>query len=326
VADPTTGGNVVTATDTTSTSTGTDNADVETGAASGGGSVTEERRSTLSPSVRFVLVTVIVLGALALWFLLYAALFSRMQEHSAQGRLYNKFRSELAQETSPIGAPIPPGQPVALIDAPHADISKLVVVEGTTSEIMRNGPGHLSDSPLPGQVGTSYIFGRSEMFGGPFGRITHLKRGDTVTVTTGQGVFPYRVQDVRHPGDPLPAPLASNGSRLTLVSSTSGGWRGGWAPDQVVYVDAVLAHGRASGLPAPVPSSVGHSSTAMQDDPKALVPLIFWLEGLIAAVVAALWSWRHWGRLQTWMVGLPLVLAMLWGATGALAAFLPNLV
>jgi sortase A len=316
----------VTATDTTPASTGTDNADPETDTTADSRSVTEDRRSTLSPSVRFALVAVIVLGALALWFLLYAAVFSRMQEHSAQGRLYNKFRSELAQETSPIGAPIPAGQPVALIDAPHAGISKLVVVEGTTSEILRNGPGHLSDSPLPGQVGTAYIFGRSEMFGGPFGSITHLGRGDTVTVTTGQGVFPYRVEDVRHPGDSLPAPLGSNGSRLTLVSSTSGGWRSGWAPDQVVYVDAVLAHGKASGLPAPVPSSVGRSSTAMQDDPKAVVPLIFWLEGLIAVAVAALWSWRHWGRLQTWMVGLPVILGMLWGATGALAAFLPNLV
>jgi sortase A len=284
------------------------------------------RSAVLPRSVRLTLLALSVLGALSVWFLFYATVLSGLQEHSDQGRLYDTFRSQLAQETSPIGAPIGAGRPVALIGAPAAGISNLVVVEGTTSEVLRSGPGHRSDSPLPGQVGTSYIYGRSLMFGAPFGRMSHFGAGDTITVTTGQGVFRYRVEDVRHPGDKLPRPLGPGGSRLTLVSSSSEGWRSGWAPDQVVYVDAAMVHGPTSGLPAPIPASVSPSSDAMQGDPNALVPLIFWLEGLAAAAVAVGWSWTRWGRLQTWMVGLPVVLGMLWGASGALSAFLPNLI
>jgi sortase A len=301
-------------------------ADTETSPASGAARRKKARPAPASRPVQVVVVALSVLGGLSLWFLLYATVLSGIQEHSDQGRLYDTFRARLAQETSPIGAPIDHGQPVALIDAPGAGISNLVVLEGTTSDVLRSGPGHLSDSPLPGQVGNSYIYGRSVMFGAPFANITDLKAGNTLRVTTGQGVFAYRVDDVRHAGDRLPRPLAPSASRITLVSSASEGWRSGWAPDQVVYMDATLAHGSASGLPAPIPSSVSLSSAAMQGDPKAIVALIFWLEGLAVVVVGFLWSWARWTRLQTWMVGLPVVLGMLWGTTGALSALIPNLI
>ena len=100
--------------------------------------------------------------------------------------------------------------------------------------------------------------------------------GDVVTVTTGEGVFRYRVEDVRHPGSRLPPALHAGNSRLTLVTSASGGWRSGWAPSYTVYVDALLA-GKAQPVPPGVPTTVSAASLPMHNDMSASVALLFWL-------------------------------------------------
>ena len=150
-----------------------------------------------------------VLAVLAVWFLLYGFVLSGVEQHVMQSRLYDEFRLELASETAPLAEPVQPGSPVAMINAPAAGIDNLIVVEGTTSRLLTSGPGHLSDTPLPGQAGTSVILGRSVTFGGPFGRITQMTPGDLVTVTTGEGVFRYRVDDILGPGSPPPPALGS---------------------------------------------------------------------------------------------------------------------
>jgi sortase A len=38
------------------------------------------------------------------------------------------------------------------------------------------------------------------------------------------------------------------------------------------------------------------------------------------------WAWLRWGRWQTWLVGLPLCLAVLWGISENALLLLPNLV
>lgn len=266
-----------------------------------------------------------ILTALALWFLMYAFVLTGLEEHGNQARLYDRFRVELAGETAPLGGPIKPGAPVALISARALGGHRLVVVEGTTSGLLRSGPGHLMNTPLPGQSGTSVVLGRSVTFGGPFRFISGLKRGDQLTATTGQGVFTYRVTDIRYPGDRGPMPLAAHESRLTLVSSVSSGWRSGWAPSRAVFVDAMLVRGTAQPSPAGRPSSVSAASRPMGDDQGGLLPLIVWLDGLVVAAAAAVWSWLRWGHRQTWMVGVPVFVALLWGTSGALTEFLPNL-
>ena len=264
------------------------------------------------------------LAVLAVWFLLYGLVLSGVEQHVMQSRLYDEFRLQLAEETTPLAEPVQAGSPVAIINAPSAGIHNLIVVEGTTSRLLMSGPGHLSDTPLPGQAGTSVILGRSVTFGAPFGRITQMTVGDVVTVTTGQGVFRYRVEDVRRPGSPLPPTLDAGGSRLTLVTSASGGWRSGWAPTHTMYVDALLA-GKAQPVPPGVPATVSPASLPMHNDPSATVALIFWLEGLVLVTFAASWTWVRWGRFETWIVGAPVFLAVLWGTSDALMRFLPNL-
>ncbi len=265
----------------------------------------------------------LALGFLSAWFLLYAAFLSSLQAHGTQGRLYAMYRSELANETAPYEAPIPAGDPVALMSVARLGIDHMVIVEGTTSRQLRSGPGHEVDTPLPGQVGTSVLMGRSFSYGGPFSGISSLGKGDEIVLTTAQGTFHYRVVDVRHPGAALPRPVAGVGGWLTLITS-SGGWLGPLTPAGSVYVDASLAESEAQPVPAALPplSSAGHP---LRGDASAVVPLIFWLEGLLMAASVVAVGWWRWGRWQTWLVGVPPILAASWGVSDSLMQLLPNL-
>jgi sortase A len=264
------------------------------------------------------------LALVAAWSALYLFALSGLQAARGQQVLYEQLRERVALATQPIGGVIPPGTPVALIEAPSIGL-RYAVVEGTASGDLRAGPGHRRDTPLPGQAGVCLVYGRPVSFGGPFRHITRLREGDTVTVTTGQGTFAYRVDRVRRAGDPVPDALGTGQGRLTLVTAQGVSWRAGWVPDHVVYVDATLLN---AAVPAPTgrPSAVPRAEEALQPDPGGLVPLVLWLQVLLLATGASAWAWLRWGSAQTWLVGLPLILLALWGASQSAAQLLPNLI
>lgn len=264
------------------------------------------------------------LALVAAWCALYIFALSGLPAARDQQVLYEQLREQIALATEPIGGMIPPGTPVALLEAPSINL-RYVVVEGTSAGDLRAGPGHRRDTPLPGQAGVSLVYGRSVAFGGPFRRITELRAGTTITVTTGQGTFDYRVDRVRRAGDAVPDTLGTGEGRLTLVTGEGVSWRAGWVPDHAVYVDSTLLN---AAVPAPSgrPAAVPKAEEAMQPDLGGLVALVLWLQLLVFASVAAAWGWQRWGSAQTWLVGLPLVLLALWGATQAATQLLPNLI
>lgn len=272
-----------------------------------------------------VVFTRVVAGValLAMWSVLFVVGLSSLAAARTQQLLYAQLRSELALETAPLGGQIAPGAPVALIEIQSIDL-RYVVVEGTSAGDLRAGPGHRPDTPLPGQAGASVIYGRSLAFGGPFRRITELRAGNVVTVTTAEGTFTYVVDDVRRAGDPIPDPLTTGASRLTLVTAEGVSWRAGWAPDTAVYVDATL-HGSTQPAPSGRPSAVPRSAQALQGDVGALVPLVLWLQLLLIVLAGASWAQVRWGGAQTWLVGVPLVLAVLWAASNTAVQLLPNM-
>jgi hypothetical protein len=74
-----------------------------------------------------------------------------------------------------------------------------------------------------------------------------------------------------------------------------------------------------------MPTAVSEQSQPMQSDTNILVTLVFWLEAVVLVSLAIAWCWTRWGHRQTWFVGVPALLAVLWGATTAGAMLLPNL-
>ena len=272
--------------------------------------------------------TFLTVAALCVWLIAFSFVFSGIEEHRAQHTLYAKLRETLAsgEHPVPIGTTgvIGHGTAVALINAPEVGLHNVVIVEGTTSSDLRKGPGHKRDTPLPGQPGTSEVFGRSTTFGGPFADVPRLQPGDHFTVTTGQGVLEYSVNAIRHSGDPVTEPAVGT-SRLTLVTSQGSGWRSGWAPSRTVYVDAALQGGPKPATDGRPNYSVANEGV-MHSDTSGLLALVLWLEVFVVVIVGAIWASRRWGEVPSWTVGGVSALAVLWVMTDVSSGLLPNLV
>ena len=145
-------------------------------------------------------------------------------------------------------------------------------------------------------------------------------------MTTGQGAFTFHVIDLRRAGDPIPAALAPTSSSLTLVTAVGSGWRSGWAPTKVLSVDASLAGGKIAPTPAGRPTVAAAADLELAGDNGDLIVLVSLAAGdglwYAAGLVYAYSKWSVW---QLWLVGLPTVLAVLWGTTSAALLLLPNL-
>jgi sortase A len=262
------------------------------------------------------------------WMLLQMLVLGRISEARAQHLLYGEYRTELATETAPSGAldyngkPVVEGSPVALMTIPALGISD-VVVDGTASGDLLDGPGHLRTTPLPGNVGTSLVMGRSTTYGAPFAHLTSLEVGDQIQVLGAQGTVTYAVRDVRRAGDPIPpSPTGASAGRLILATADGSGALSVLRPRDVVYVDADTTKAFPSG---PVYPTVPDSEKAMQHDPSAwplLVLLLAFLTGLVLAVSIAR---RHLRAALVWLVAAPVAIALAWAVTDQVMRLLPNL-
>jgi sortase A len=89
-----------------------------------------------------------------------------------------------------------PGDPVARIEAPAIGL-RAVVVQGTGTGQLRNGPGHYPDTPLPGAPGTVAIAGHRTTYGAWFRHLDGLHPGDRITMTMPYGKIAYKVERTR---------------------------------------------------------------------------------------------------------------------------------
>jgi sortase A len=273
--------------------------------------------------VVWLVVSVVLLG-----FVAHVALFGFLQHARNQSAGYDELRTSLAKAETPLGQLdvnkhlVAPGTPVALISIPKIGLSD-VVRQGTSSDVTRLGVGHRRDTVMPGQAGTSILFGRQSSYGGPFGALSALVPGDKITVTTGQETYTFTVFGLRRAGDPLPQKLADNAGRLELVTADGPAL----ASSGVLYVDASL-----KGKPAETPAAA-FSERALDPDEQVMatdgggwLPLLFIFQWLVVAAVLTRWLLQKWGRWQTWIIAAPVLLVL--GATTADLgmALLPNLI
>ena len=260
-----------------------------------------------------------------LFLLGYIYAFSAVQEHRSQAQLFAQFRGLLDPASvvgPPLGGDIASGTPVALLNIPSLDLSKVVVVEGTTSGDLAKGPGHQRNSPLPGQVGESIVMGRSVSYGAPFAGLAHVRLGALISATTGQGTFRFRVEDLRVAGSRLPV-IPKNASLLTLISSTDAGLFGVSAPSHLIYVDAALL-----GTPAPTPpgqvTEVSAASLQGSSDSGAWPWVLLWTFALVVVVSLSVVLVRRWGLGRTWIVAAPTLLLVVWVLSEQVTRLLPN--
>ena len=271
------------------------------------------QRSSQEATAHGIGVGLLLLGLFLLGFAGYMFGLSGIQEARAQSTSYATLRAELGQQVAPLGATTP-GSPVAILTIPAIGIKNMIVVEGTSPENLELGPGHVRDTPLPGQNGVAEIFGRGATFGAPFGRLTQLRRGDKLTVITGQGKAAYTSIAWGDSGhlveDPAP-------NRLLLFTTCSA-----LVPTTYCYLDAELTSPPQTD-PGGRPE-ITSAETPLSGDSGALVLAMIWGLALVIISAAGTVAAHRWSPWLAYLVAAPLALAVLWNLYQSLAALLPN--
>ncbi len=112
------------------------------------------------------------------------------------------------------------------------------------------------------------------------------------------------------------------GWRLILVTADGPAL----APTGVLHVDADLIS-KVSPAPTMVISAANLSASeqVLGTDPGALVPVVLWGALLLGVAALLAWTGQRWGRWQTWIVAVPVVIYLSLSIADQVARLLPNL-
>ena len=82
------------------------------------------------------------------------------------------------------------------IRIPKIDL-EWIVNEGTDRQTLKEGPGHIIETPLPGDPGRCTFSGHRTTYGAPFNKIDELENGDLIYLETIKGkVLTYAVTEL----------------------------------------------------------------------------------------------------------------------------------
>ena len=97
---------------------------------------------------------------------------------------------------------------------------RTVLVRGTASGSLREGPGHYDGTMLPGLDGTVGIAGHRTTYGAPFRRINELRPGNRVVLRMPYGRFTYLVtgSQIVSPADASSLRSQAGRERLVLTA------------------------------------------------------------------------------------------------------------
>jgi LPXTG-site transpeptidase (sortase) family protein len=125
-----------------------------------------------------------------------------------------------------------------------------VVVEGTSNRALLLGPGHLQDTPKPGDSGNSVISGHRDTF---FRHIHELEKGDQILVQRNGKTFHYEVTG-KHIVQPTDVSVLkpSKGAELTLITCYPTYYIGP-APERLVVTSKLIDDTTESSLSPATP-------------------------------------------------------------------------
>jgi sortase A len=200
-----------------------------------------------------------------------------------------------------------------------------VLVEGTSTDDLRQGPGHYVNTPLPGQGGNAAIAGHRTTYGHPFYNLDGVKPGDPIVVTTVQGVFVYDTfkQTVVSPSDTA---VIDNvfANYLTLTTCNPR-----FSASSRLVVVAKLAHSElfeTSGLRSvATPHHAPQAENLAGDSSVSVSTAFVWgfFVVLVGGLVIYLGRRFRRSRWPVWIVGTLGVLVLLYAFFGAVSPLLP---
>ena len=298
-------------------------------------------------------------GTVILLFVAYQLWGTGIAESHSQAVLSQKLKHELKRAGVSTGTTVPTstpksghgkvdpapttaapgdGQPVGLLQIPRIGVDK-VIVEGTNTTDLRQGPGHYQGTPLPGQMGNAAIAGHRTTYGAPFYNLNELSNGDPIVITTTQGVFTYTVtrnlivpcgdSNCNDPAD-VAVIAPSTVPELTLTTCNPRFSSSSRLVVQATLASASLAKA-ATTTPATTVPDDHHGSPAAAADLAGgqgdWVPAVWWGGGvLVAGLVVWLLARRRRGSSTRFLVygaGTVGVLVVLFFFFGAVSPLLP---
>ena len=84
------------------------------------------------------------------------------------------------------------GDAVARLRIPALGVDE-IVVNGTDTETLKQGPGRYLDGAMPGEGELVYIAGHRTTYGAPFSRIDRLRKGDRIFVELPYAIVEYAI-------------------------------------------------------------------------------------------------------------------------------------
>lgn len=246
--------------------------------------------------------SIVLCGVLGLF--IYNKAMTPLSQDRAQELMEKDFVPALLNGEVPVGYPISRGTAVALLEVDELDL-RAVVVEGTQSEDLAKGPGHLVGSALPGQPGTSAILAHSNTYGSTFARLNELRPGSDISVTTGQGKHTYKVVDstVRSASDSA----AFLGERNMLLLITGAG---GTSPNQRLVVRAELT---SPVFPSGLTDENANTSTSelgLEGSSQAPGQVVLWLLFLLVLLLISTPIIDFVGSRVGWLLCAPVLLVV----------------
>lgn len=261
----------------------------------------------------------VTIGILILLFVAYQLWGTGIYEAREQSKLSSQFAKEQARakakhHVTPTAStlpqvPPPDGEPVGVIKIPKIGLDR-VIVQGTSVPDLRKGPGHIVETPMPGQLGNAAIAGHRTTYGAPFNRLDELANGDPIIITTLSGTFHYTVSNqlVVKPKEVFvldPTPNAT----LTLTTCNPK-----YSASTRLVVKAILDVQRSPKPQKAAPLPVASRSSlddALSGQSQSRIPTFWW--GLLAAAIGVLWwlVYHRYHRWTTWFMGaLPFLVVL----------------
>jgi sortase A len=265
--------------------------------------------------VQFVGITLILFVVWQLW-------GTSILQHQAQSDLRQQFLHHVSEAARP-GSKVPTLIPADAYIAPPAEGSVVArlqipsigvdqyVVQGTAEADLEKGPGHYTDTAMPGQAGNVSIAGHRTTYAAPFYDLNELAPGDLVLLTTDSGeLLKYEVKSDPVVVSPSNVSVINNfgDNRITMTtcnprfSSTN----------RLVAVAYLITPTRTAAVPAS--ERKGHTRVDTAEDSSgwhlSSLPIVLLILALLVVLgIVTEHSKKYFGRHIRWVVIVPLWVA-----------------